>query len=468
MQQVDYATCARLYNYRDATGAEGRKIVPEVAAGYPRVSNGGGTYTIAIRRGYRFSPPSNEAVTAESFRDAIEREISPKFSPDYLDPRWKLLVGAVDYNAGRTRHIGGISANGNTLVLQLTKPAQNLESILALNVFCAVPPGTPIVAHGLDAPIPSAGPYYLAVRTEAVAVLKRNPNYSGPRPHRVDAIVFELGIAPREAATRIANGTLDYVLENDPALAPGTAAARTGRARYRLTPDPTAHVTYLAFNTRRPLFADPRMRRAVQYALDRRVLAQNDPSGAALPATRLLSPKVEGFEEKQLYPVRGSLDRARTLARGRRAHAVLYTWNDSYSSLFNRALRRQLAAIGISATIRTMTNDDFSKGTLATKAARSDLIWGGLNAETGDPVSYLQPLFLPPRDRAELGRIAQLSSPERASRAVGLARGIEKESLFAVYDEGAIPELVSARLGCVVHQPEYAGVDLAALCLRKS
>jgi DNA-binding SARP family transcriptional activator/ABC-type transport system substrate-binding protein len=468
MQQVDYATCARLYNYRDSEGAEGRKIVPEVAAGYPRVSNGGRTYTIAIRRGYRFSPPSNEAVTAESFSDAIEREISPKFSPDYLDPRWKLLVGAVDYNAGRTRHIEGISANGNTLVLQLTKPTQNLESILALNVFCAVPPGTPIVAHGLDAPIPSAGPYYLAVRTDAVAVLKRNPNYSGPRPHRVDAIVFELGIAPREAATRIASGTLDYVLENDPALAPGTAAARTGRARYRLTPDATAHVTYLAFNTGRPLFADPRMRRAVQYTLDRRVLAQNDPSGAALPATRLLPTKVEGFKEKPLYPVRGNLDRARTLARGRSAHAVVYTWNDSYSSLFNRALRQQLAAIGISATIRTMTNDDFSNGTLATKAARSDLIWGGLSAETGDPVSYLQQLFLPPRDRAELGRIAQLSSPDRASRAVDLARGIEKESLFAVYEEGTIPELVSARLGCVVHQPEYVGVDLAALCLRKS
>jgi hypothetical protein len=25
---------------------------------------------------------------------------------------------------------------------------------------------------------------------------------------------------------------------------------------------------------------------------------------------------------------------------------------------------------------------------------------------------------------------------------------------------------VSRRLGCIVHQPEYAGVDLAALCLK--
>jgi hypothetical protein len=36
-----------------------------------------------------------------------------------------------------------------------------------------------------------------------------------------------------------------------------------------------------------------------------------------------------------------------------------------------------------------------------------------------------------------------------------------------VYEDGEIPELRSSRLGCIVHQPEYGGVDLAALCLRK-
>jgi hypothetical protein len=36
-----------------------------------------------------------------------------------------------------------------------------------------------------------------------------------------------------------------------------------------------------------------------------------------------------------------------------------------------------------------------------------------------------------------------------------------------VYEQGAVPELVSPRLGCIVHQPEYEGVDFAALCLRR-
>src|SRR5207245_9466601 len=34
--QFQYATCAKLYNYRDASGTDGRQLVPEVAAGWPR------------------------------------------------------------------------------------------------------------------------------------------------------------------------------------------------------------------------------------------------------------------------------------------------------------------------------------------------------------------------------------------------------------------------------------------------
>jgi ABC-type oligopeptide transport system substrate-binding subunit/DNA-binding SARP family transcriptional activator len=469
MAQFDHATCAKLYDYPDVEGAHGKTIQPEVAADFPTVSDHGRTYTIKIREGFRFSPPSNENVTAESFRDAIERDISPTFAPDYLDPRWNLLVGAEAYNTGKSPHVSGISADGDTLVLRLTQPAPDLPRALALNVFCAVPAGTPITPHGLKTPISSAGPYYLAGLTDSVAVLKRNPNYGGSRPQHLDAIVFEFGIAPKDAAARVTNGTLDYVFETDPALAPGTEVARAGGERYRLTPDTTGSNHFLAFNWRRPLFNDIEMRRAVQYALDRRALAEADPQGS-VPAANLLSARVPGFTNTPLYPLRGDLRAARRLADGRKAHALVATFDDSYNAAFNRALHEQLAAIGISVTILPLTNADFDNGGagMASKAVRSDLYWGGLNAETSDPVAYLQGLFLPANDRAELDRVAKLASPEREARAAALARKLERESLFAVYDNGAIPELVSKRLGCIVHQPEYAGVDLAALCLKSS
>lgn len=45
---------------------------------------------------------------------------------------------------------------------------------------------------------------------------------------------------------------------------------------------------------------------------------------------------------------------------------------------------------------------------------------------------------------------------------------VDRKTLVAVYEQGAVPKLVSPRLGCIVHQPEYAGIDLAALYLRQA
>src|SRR3954466_14943499 len=45
---IEYATCVKLMNYPDATGAEGSKLVPEAAGALPTVSNGGKTYTFTV------------------------------------------------------------------------------------------------------------------------------------------------------------------------------------------------------------------------------------------------------------------------------------------------------------------------------------------------------------------------------------------------------------------------------------
>ncbi len=234
--QFHYATCARLLNFPDAEGATGRTLVPEVAADFPEISDGGRTYTFTIRDGFRFSPPSNEEVTAESFRHAAERAMSPKLDPmATFPPALANIVGAEAYHAGQATHVSGISARGDKLVIRLKKPAPDLPWVAALS--CAVPLDTPIVPGGIQTPVPSAGPYYLAAHTDSFAVLKRNPNYGGSRPQQLDAIVFKFNVAPGDAAAQIENGTLDYFLESQNyTLNPNTAAARAAGERYRLTP----------------------------------------------------------------------------------------------------------------------------------------------------------------------------------------------------------------------------------------
>src|SRR5439155_3315884 len=73
---ISYATCAKLLNYPDKAGPQGSQLVPEVARSLPSVSADGRTYTFTIRRGFRFSPPLRDDVTAATFKYAIERSLS--------------------------------------------------------------------------------------------------------------------------------------------------------------------------------------------------------------------------------------------------------------------------------------------------------------------------------------------------------------------------------------------------------
>ena len=73
------------------------------------MSKDGRTYTFTIRPGMRFSPPSNQPVTAQTFKHTIERSINPHLRRPYRPAQMFLrdVVGAPAYLAGKARHIAG-------------------------------------------------------------------------------------------------------------------------------------------------------------------------------------------------------------------------------------------------------------------------------------------------------------------------------------------------------------------------
>ncbi|HXU79970.1 MAG TPA: ABC transporter substrate-binding protein, partial [Polyangia bacterium] len=76
--QFEYSTCLKLLNYPDAAGSEGNQLQPEAAEALPEVSADGKNYTFTVRQGLKFSPPSTEQVTPETFRFVVERALNPK------------------------------------------------------------------------------------------------------------------------------------------------------------------------------------------------------------------------------------------------------------------------------------------------------------------------------------------------------------------------------------------------------
>jgi peptide/nickel transport system substrate-binding protein len=191
-------------------GAEGSRIVPEVAEAVPAPTSGGTTYTFRIRPGFRFSPPSNEVVTARTFKSTIERVANPRMNSPFAG-YFSGIVGYRSYVGGKASGISGIVARAETLTIRRSRPEGGLLANLADNAACAVPLDTPAMG-GLNA-IPSAGPYYIASYTPRQLVLKRNPNYHGNRPHRLEQFVIAIGIDPARAVEQVEAGTADYATQ---------------------------------------------------------------------------------------------------------------------------------------------------------------------------------------------------------------------------------------------------------------
>ncbi len=127
-RQVERATCASLLRYPDAAPPEGFLLQPELATAMPTVSADRKTYTFTVRDGYRFAPPSNAPVTANTIRYGIERALSPKLDGNVPGTEYLLdLRGAVSYRAGSRAHISGIRVAGEQHLLHAHSTLRRLS-----------------------------------------------------------------------------------------------------------------------------------------------------------------------------------------------------------------------------------------------------------------------------------------------------------------------------------------------------
>jgi YVTN family beta-propeller protein len=325
--QMFYAKCAGLLTYPDRPAPDGTRLTPDVAKALPTVSADGRTYTFTLRSGFHFSQ-SDAPVTAATFKHTIERALDPElhcYATDIMGD----IVGMPAFEAGRTAHLAGVTASGDRLQIRLTAPSPDLPARTATLAFCAVPDDTPMTAQ--RQPIPSAGPYYVVSSSRDELVLARNPNYGGDRPRIPTRIVYSFGVGLRRAVMQVATERSDYLdassfssggnSANELALlqmlerryGAGSPAARAGHQQYFV--NPWLSLDYFAFNTARPLFASARVRRAVNYAIDRRALVQHHALLDVARATdHYLVPGIPAARPVRIYPL-GAPNLGRRLRR---------------------------------------------------------------------------------------------------------------------------------------------------------
>jgi peptide/nickel transport system substrate-binding protein len=173
--------------------------------------------------------------------------------------------------------ISGVAApDPHTVVIHFTRDypyglMDALEgSVLPAHIYEKIP-FTEWPKHAfLDAGV-AGGPFLLArYERGALIELARNPSYfRSPRP-LLDSVAFRILPDETTLVNELLSGGIDF-MEN---VSEEAAGRIEGIPRLTLVRVPDLSYTFVCWNTSRPLFSDPRVRRALTLAIDRRAILE--------------------------------------------------------------------------------------------------------------------------------------------------------------------------------------------------
>jgi peptide/nickel transport system substrate-binding protein len=320
-----------LIGYTHAGGPEGATLVPYLARALPRVSMDGTTYTLTLRRGLRYS--NGARVRASDFKATVERDyqldsVGARFFDD--------IVGASEYAQTGEGGISGIVTNDATgrITIHLKAPESDFENVLATLFAAPVPAATPPEDMSTD-PIPSTGPYVIADYAPDQRIVEmRNARFraaalGGNVPAgNPDMVTWNMVGTDAAALQAVISGKDDWMSYHPiPSDSLGSVREKYADRLKVFTP---ANTYYFFMNTHVPPFDDVRVRRAVNYAIDRAALVRLA-GGLARPTENILPPTYPRYPQRALY--RHDLAKAKRLvtASGDRGMRVT-VWNHDHGA----------------------------------------------------------------------------------------------------------------------------------------
>jgi peptide/nickel transport system substrate-binding protein len=480
-----------LVTFRRVGGPGGTQVVPDLAQELPSVTDAGRSYTFQLRRGVRFSDGS---VVKPS---DVARSFARMLPLSQASPYYSAIIGASQCASG---HCAGLSRGivaddaANTVTLHLTHPDPELLYKLALP-FASVLGGSPPHHDARLRPLVGTGPYVIDPNpAKDHLTLERNPRFrqwspaaqpSG-YPNSIDATFVRGRSARAQAVTATGRGTYD--------IAPDllTSQELSGLRRDRPTqlhPFRESFTSFFFLNTRIAPFNDVRVRRAVNYAFDRkREVAAFGGQFFATVTCQVLPPTLFGFRPYCPYTTGADasgvwrhpdLARARSLVRaaGVRGDTVRVAVNSTQTQPYAE-LEKTLRTLGFHVTTHVVPNHIGGYYLYVDHLANH--VQTGLDGWFADfpaPSNFIETLLsctsiahassgLTPNDAdfcnrsidAEISRALALQTTDPASAAASWSHIDRQITDLApwvplVNDQGW--DLVSSRVGNYQHNPEW-------------
>jgi YVTN family beta-propeller protein len=409
-----------LVAYRRVGGIAGGRLVPNLAVRLPTPTDEGRMYSFQLRDRLRYS--NGALVRASDFRYSLERllTLQPAAASTYRG-----IVGAARCatrrgkrrRAAHHRHAHlcdlrkGIEADdrAGTIIIHLTEPDPEFLYKLAVPPASVVPAGTPL-RPARARPVPAIGPYRVAfIHPDREIRLVRNRYFrvwsAAARPDGYpDEIRFQLSDNGEASLAAVEKGDADWV--SLAPFAPGRQRGALTRYADRIRTD-TAPITYWTFlNTRVPPFDDVRVRRAVNFAIDRSALGEHARGGLSGRATcQILPPGFPGYRPYCPYTRNANpagtwsapdLAKARALIKASgtaRMRVEVVAHKEIRPLLAARYLVSLLDRLGYRTSLRVFPKFDEYAGYVADSRNHAQVGSGGWVADSLVGSNFFQPLF---------------------------------------------------------------------------
>ncbi len=242
-----------------------------------------------------------------------------------------------------------------TVRLNLDMPFAPIIAHLTHNFVAMISPKQLAALEGRDIIEPvGTGPFKFDtwVRGDYVRIV-RNPDYWGDKPY-LDSVVFKVVPSDATRLVLLETGQIHAMMRVPPLDAPRVAAT----AGLQLVSIPSVRTIYIGFNNQRAPFTDVRVRRAINYAVDKEAIVTEILGGAGGVSDAPIMPLIFGHSPQT--PYRYDPERARQLLREagfpRGFRTTLHHPTGRYvkDAAIIEAVQAYLAEVGIEAELVTM------------------------------------------------------------------------------------------------------------------
>ena len=329
--------------------ADGKNVTPWLATGYT-VSPNGLAYTIALRKGVKFS--NGTVMTSKDVQFSLEQTMAAAQGWGYIDTAIKSVT----------------APSADTVVVNLKYKWAPILADLALFANGIVPAGYggKTAAAFYNAPV-GTGPFKFDYWHKGSALkLVKNTSYWQPGKPYLNSVTWTDVPNDNTRQLQVTGGQAQ--IDQFPAWS--TVAQLKANPAVTLSLFPSTETHYLAFNEHVKPFQDVNVRRAISYAIDRQALVKAVIFGNGQPANSLFPPQVP-FYDKNSGGVQYSLaDAKAALAKSSEPNGFSTTLlvpsgNSDYATIAT-IVQSELKPLGIKINIQTLDpntdNANFQSG----------------------------------------------------------------------------------------------------------